>query len=55
MKLVFIHGRAQEGKEPVALQTLWETAFDSGLANAGLTRPSGLESKPSANNRVFTL
>lgn len=42
MKLVFIHGRDQEGKDPVLLQSQWETAFDEGLSNAGLTRPDGL-------------
>lgn len=43
MKLVFIHGRAQEGKDPAALQAMWEDAFDEGLSNAGLSRPLGLE------------
>ena len=43
MKLVFIHGRAQEGKDPVALQAVWEDAFDEGLSNAELSRPPGLE------------
>ena len=43
MKLVFIHGRAQEGKDPVKLQVIWEEAFDQGLQNAGLSRPPGLE------------
>jgi hypothetical protein len=43
MNLVFIHGRSQEGKDPVALQTTWEDAFDEGLSNAGLSRPLGLK------------
>lgn len=43
MRVVFIHGRAQEGKDPVALQRTWEESFDRGLANAGLSRPGGLE------------
>ncbi len=43
MKLVFIHGRSQQGKDPVKLQETWEEAFDKGLENAGLSRPAGLE------------
>jgi hypothetical protein len=43
MRVVFIHGRAQEDKDPVALKQTWEDAFDQGLANAGLSRPAGLE------------
>ena len=43
MKLVFIHGRAQEGKDQAALRATWETAFERGLSNAGLARPAGLE------------
>ncbi len=43
MKVVFIHGRAQEGKDPVALQQTWEDSFDEGLRNAGLDRPADLE------------
>ncbi len=42
-KLILIHGRAQEGKDPVALQATWEEALDRGFRNAGLTRPAGLE------------
>lgn len=43
MKLVLIHGRSQQGKDPVALQKTWEDSFDAGLAAAGLQRPAGLE------------
>lgn len=43
MKIIFIHGRAQEGKDPVRLQQIWEDAFDEGLKAAGLSRPIGLE------------
>jgi pimeloyl-ACP methyl ester carboxylesterase len=43
MKLVFIHGRDQQGKDRVALQQSWENAFEDGLHNAGLSRPGGLE------------
>lgn len=42
MKLVFIHGRAQEGKDPVKLQEEWEDALNKGLQAAGLTWPAGL-------------
>lgn len=43
MRVVFIHGRSQEGKDPVALQQTWEAAFFQGLENAGLKWPNGLE------------
>jgi hypothetical protein len=43
MKLVFIHGRAQQGKDPEALQQQWEESFDKGLKNACLKRPNELE------------
>src|ERR1700740_1767532 len=43
MKLILIHGRAQHGKDPVALQREWEEAWDQGLHDVGLRRPSGLE------------
>jgi hypothetical protein len=43
MKLILIHGRAQQGKDPVALQREWEEALDQGLHDAGLRRPAGLE------------
>ena len=42
MKLIFIHGRAQEGKNPVKLQKQWETAFRRGLKKAGLDWPPGV-------------
>ncbi len=41
MKLVFIHGRAQEGRDPVALKAIREAAFERGLSNAGLRLPEG--------------
>lgn len=40
MKIVFIHGRDQEGKEPVVLQQQWESALDDGLEKAGISRPA---------------
>ena len=43
MRLVLVHGRAQQGKDPVALQREWEDAWDQGLADLGLHRPDGLE------------
>jgi hypothetical protein len=43
MKLILIHGRAQQGKDPVALQREWEEAWDHGLHDVGLRRPAGLE------------
>jgi hypothetical protein len=42
MKLILIHGRAQQGKDPVVLQRTWEDAFEEGLRNAGLARPPGV-------------
>ncbi|MDB6175041.1 MAG: hypothetical protein JWL59_4352 [Chthoniobacteraceae bacterium] len=43
MKLLYIHGRSQEGKDPVKLQEEWEAAFGKGLRNAGLERPQIVE------------
>jgi len=37
MKLIFIHGRSQEGKNPALLQQQWEAALNKGLSSAGLT------------------
>lgn len=42
MKLVFIHGRDQQGKDHVALQKVWEEALDVGLEKAGLDKPANL-------------
>ncbi|EEA04357.1 hypothetical protein BH160DRAFT_0259 [Burkholderia sp. H160] len=42
MKLVFIHGRDQQGKDADQLQRVWEEAFDCGLDKAGLPRPQNL-------------
>lgn len=38
-RLVFIHGRAQEGKDSVALKAEWVAALGKGLARSGLTLP----------------
>jgi hypothetical protein len=36
MKLIFVHGRDQQGKNPVDLQLQWESALQEGLGRAGL-------------------
>jgi hypothetical protein len=38
-KLVFIHGRAQQKKDSIALKQEWITAFRAGLAKSGLDLP----------------
>jgi hypothetical protein len=38
-ELVFVHGRAQEGKDPVALKAEWIDALRRGLSRNGLTLP----------------
>ena len=38
-RLVFVHGRAQERKDSVALKAEWIDAFRSGLAKSGLALP----------------
>ena len=43
MKLVFIHGLSQEGKDIVQLQQQWETALQKGLLSAGLAWPAGVQ------------
>lgn len=43
MKLIFVHGRSQGDKDPIALKQTWEESFDRGLQNIGLSRPSGLQ------------
>lgn len=43
MRMTFIHGRAQQGKDPAALQAEWEEAWERGLHAAGLQRPAGIE------------
>ncbi len=39
MKIVLVHGRAQEGKNPVALKKLWVDTLKIGLAKSGLVLP----------------
>ncbi|MFN7929350.1 MAG: hypothetical protein U0Y68_15675 [Blastocatellia bacterium] len=43
MKLIFIHGRAQQGKDPVQLQKEWEDTWQKGLDRAGLQRPPSIQ------------
>lgn len=38
-QLVFIHGRSQQHKDPVALKAEWVDAFEEGLAKSGLHPP----------------
>src|SRR6266542_3136670 len=40
MKLVMVHGRAQQGKDPVALKKEWLDALNYGLARAEATLPA---------------
>lgn len=42
MKLIFVHGRDQQGKNRVELQKVWEEAFDVGLDKAGLPKPKNM-------------
>ncbi|MDR6560181.1 MULTISPECIES: hypothetical protein [unclassified Arcicella] len=39
MKLIFIHGRAQGRKDPIALRKQWIDTFKVGLAKSGLSIP----------------
>lgn len=41
-RLVFVHGRAQQGKSSAMLQQEWLEAFDRGAAALGRTRPSAI-------------
>jgi hypothetical protein len=43
MKLVMVHGRNQQGKNPAQLQQEWETALKTGLQKQGLHLPAELE------------
>jgi hypothetical protein len=42
MKLIFIHGRAQQGKDPVALRQSWIATWEKGLQKNNLSIPAGL-------------
>jgi len=43
MKLVFIHGRSQQGKDPVRLQQQWVNALNEGLKKSNIELPHGIE------------
>ncbi len=43
MKLLFIHGRSQQGKDPVQLRQQWEDTWQKGLNTAGLQRPQSIQ------------
>lgn len=43
MKLLFIHGRDQQGKDPVLLKKEWLDALDAGLKKSGLKLPEDVQ------------
>lgn len=43
MKLIFVHGRSQQGKDSVLLQKQWETALSIGLERADVELPTGVD------------
>lgn len=43
MNLVFIHGRDQQGKDPIALQSEWRHTLVEGLTKVGLELPDDVE------------
>jgi hypothetical protein len=43
MKLVLVHGRAQQALDPISLRHEWEASLERGWESAGLSRPAGLE------------
>lgn len=43
MRLVFVHGRSQQGKDPVALKREWLGALEKGLQKNGLSLPADVE------------
>lgn len=43
MKIVMVHGRAQEGKDPVALEKEWRDALGYGLARANRELPAEVD------------
>ncbi len=42
MRLLFVHGRAQGGKDPNALKQVWLKSLEEGLAIAGTSLPTGV-------------
>lgn len=57
MKLVFVHGRAQQGKDPAALKREWMDALGIGLRASGLSLPAAADgvSLPYYGDRLFSL
>jgi hypothetical protein len=56
MKVVFVHGRAQENKDPAELEGDWRTALSDGIVKAGGIVPNPLESAfPYYGNLLFGL
>lgn len=43
MKLIFVHGRAQQEFEPAQLKTIWVNALTEGLTTAGLALPKDVQ------------
>lgn len=43
MRLVFVHGRSQQGKDPDALKLEWLGALEKGLQKNGLALPANVE------------
>jgi hypothetical protein len=43
MKLLFVHGRSQGGKDPVKLQSEWLSALTAGLEKANLSLPPSVQ------------
>ena len=43
MKLVFVHGRSQQGKDTIRLMEQWIIAFQEGLKSQGLNLPADVE------------
>src|ERR1700759_1244873 len=43
MRLLLIHGRAQQGKSPEKIEAEWMTALRRGFADIGVQEPPGLK------------
>lgn len=43
MKLVLVHGRSQQGKDPVQLQQQWMKALNIGIQKANVELPQGID------------
>ncbi len=42
-RVIFVHGRAQEGKNPIELKSEWIESFERGAANTGISIPRDVE------------